>query len=332
MKRTTLTLALALLATPLLAQSALIPEQILRIKATSLVCNANTEGKMYRVVDASSLGDCDTTGGGTVSALCLCDNLSFVPIAVDTDLAASYVLVTKAGQQSVTASGAGNDVSLVAADDVILTPADAFTVSATGAASITAGAASKVETSAGAVTIDSVGGADEVVVDGTAVTGDITLTAIDDLIFAAGDDWTGAPTGLINFTPGESFAVTTTAGAITLTAGGTTQDVSLVSVDDVLLSPTDDLTVAAADIALGATTTIALDAAGSTDELGIAENSVSISAGIAFRIVGGTAPPAACAAGTKGTMYYDTDINKMCLCNGTDYVLMNDDSTTAGCS
>ncbi len=329
MKRTTLTLALALLATPLLAQSALIPEQILRIKATSLVCNANTEGKMYRVIDASSLGDCDTTGGGTVSALCLCDNLSFVPIAVDTDLAASYVLVTKAGQQSVTASGAGNDVSLVAADDVIFTPTDALTATVGGAAAVT--------TTAGNITLTAGG-----------TTQDVTLVSVDDIIMTPADDLTANPTGLVNITPGESFAVTTTAGAVTLTAGGTTQDVSLVSVDDVILTPTDDLTSTAADISLSATATallsagttlslagttaIAFDAAGGTDEFGIAENAVSVSTGIAFRLVGGTAPPVACGAGVKGTLYFDTDINKLCICNGTNYVLVNDDTTATGCS
>ena len=45
-----------------------------------------------------------------------------------------------------------------------------------------------------------------------------------------------------------------------------------------------------------------------------------------------TAPPAACAAGTKGTIYFDVDINKLCICNGTNYVLANDATTTTGCS
>lgn len=76
------------------------------------------------------------------------------------DLSA-YVLVTKAGQQSVTATGAGNDITLT-----------------------------------------------------TAASGD-------DLIFATGDDWTAAIGGLVNFTPAESFTVTTTVGDINLNAADT---------------------------------------------------------------------------------------------------------------
>lgn len=45
-----------------------------------------------------------------------------------------------------------------------------------------------------------------------------------------------------------------------------------------------------------------------------------------------TAPPVACSAGKLGTTYCDSDIGKLCFCNGTNYVLQNDDTTTTGCS
>lgn len=243
--------------------------QNLRNVADLPVCNADRLGQIFMINDGSDSTDC-ATGGGSSLAFCSCDGsapwvqLGTLLAISDSASLSSYVLITKAGQQSITATGAGNDITL--------------TTSASG----------------------------------------------DDLIFAAGD--------ALAVTTGGAAAITTTAGAITLTAGGTTQDVSLVSVDDVILTPSDDLTVSAVDVAVGASGTIALDAAGSTDELGVAENAVSVGAGVAFRLVGGSAPPVACGAGVKGTLYFDTDINKLCVCNGTNYVLANDDSTTTGCS
>lgn len=50
------------------------------------------------------------------------------------------------------------------------------------------------------------------------------------------------------------------------------------------------------------------------------------------KLTGASAPPVACAAGTAGTSYFDSDIAKTCICNGTNYVLANDDTTTTGCS
>lgn len=215
MKRTTLTLALALLATPLLAQSALIPEQILRIKAANLVCNANTEGKMYRVVDASSHGDCDPTGGGTVSALCLCDNLSFVPIAVDTDLAASYVPVTKAGQQSITATGAGNDVTITAEDGVFMYAGGGAEVggylnlspTTTGLYLATGGEGFYAQENlagieAPAISVDAAGGVDEIVItEGvTTVTGALNTAAANGSYTAAIDVNVGVDFATVSLT------------------------------------------------------------------------------------------------------------------------------------
>lgn len=38
----------------------------------------------------------------------------------------------------------------------------------------------------------------------------------------------------------------------------------------------------------------------------------------------------ACAGGTAGGMYYDTDVNELCICNGTSWLEVSDMST--GCS
>lgn len=133
------------------------------------------------------------------------------------------------------------------------------------------------------------------------------------------------------FAPGPYVPITYD-GQQEITATGAGNDITFTSPDKVITAATGAVETTGATQAYAATTTFAFDSAGSTDELGIAENSVSIGTGVAFRIVGGTAPPVACAAGTKGTFCFDTDINKFCACNGTNYVLMNDDSTTTGCS
>lgn len=165
----------------------------------------------------------------------------------------------------------------------------------------------------------------QVSIEATGAGNDLTLAAADDVIVSPTDALTAVAGGAVTLTGTVgTVAIAASAGAVTVTAVGAGNDITATAADDFI--------VAAADIAAGATATIAFDAAGGTDELGIAENAVSIGASIAFRIVGGSAPPVACAAGTKGTLYFDTDINKFCACNGTNYVLMNDDSTTTGCS
>lgn len=215
-------------------------------------CSAAYFGAIASVTDGNGATDC-TTGLSTTDVACECNGSAWVARYTSVADTSAYVLITKAGQQSVTASGAGNDVTLVAADDVILLPTD-----------------------------------------------DLTVTA------------------------GNDVAISTTAGNVGITAGGTTQDITLTAVDDLILAPADALTVT------GASATI--NAAAGNVEITVGENSVAIGTGVAFRIVGGTAPPVACGAGVKGAIYFDTDVNKMCVCNGTNYVLMNDDSTTTGCS
>lgn len=171
-------------------------------------------------------------------------------------------------------------------------------------------------------------------------TGDVELTATDDVLITSTDDTVIAATGLVNVTPGESFAVTTTAGAVTLTAGGTTQDASLISVDDIFLTAGDDVVIAPTgllNITPGETATItttsgaiSLNANGSAVELAVSAGSTVLTG--AVKLAASSAPPVACSAGTEGTIYVDSDIHKACICNATAYVLMNDDSTTTGCS
>lgn len=111
------------------------------------------------------------------------------------------------------------------------------------------------------------------------------------------------------------------AGDITIAASGTLKDVAITATSDITLSPVVNFVV---------------DVAGGTDELAATSGVVAIAAATsvtgAFKLVGSAAPPVACAAGTEGTVYLDSTIHKLCVCNGTNYVLVNDDSTTTGCS
>lgn len=127
-----------------------------------------------------------------------------------------------------------------------------------------------------------------------------------------------------------AYVPVTKAGQQTITATGAGNDVSLVAADDVILTPTGSLTVTAADGAVAVTTSLAIDAAGGTDEIGISENVVSVSTGILFRIVPTAAPPAACAAGTEGGLYLDSDTHLLCVCNASGWVQVADGTT--GCS
>lgn len=162
-----------------------------------------------------------------------------------------------------------------------------------------------------------------VVIQNSGAGNDISLIALDDLFLTPGDALTVAPGG--------AAAITTTAGAISLTAGGTTQDITLTSVDDIIFAATDDTTFAG-DAVTFSSTTVSLNPGGSTAELSVATTSVAVGANSLFYPPKASAPPVACSGGTAGGEYYDTDINKLCRCNGTNFVLANDDSTTTGCS
>ena len=119
------------------------------------------------------------------------------------------------------------------------------------------------------------------------------------------------------------------AAQVGIEATGAGNDVTLTAADDVILAATDDTTVAGDQFAVN-TTTVVIDAGGTADEITVAAGSTTVLGTLILPIA--SAPPAACAAGTKGAVYYDSDINKLCICNATNYVLANDDSTTTGCS
>lgn len=257
------------LASPILAANPYLNRQLgLSIGRADIPCAAAQANNMEFIVnDCASAASCAT--GGTATAFILCDSGTTVYLAGSVAVSSSYVPVTAAAQQTLTATGAGNDITLTAADKIV---ADAG--------------------------------------------GDINIESATAVNVSGG----GAP--LLVFGEDSGAASVTSVGGVVFGSSAST----------LALSASTDLTATAATVSFAPDTSFAVDVAGGTDELGIAEDSVSVSAGIAFRIVGGTAPPVACAAGVKGTLYFDTDINKMCVCNGTNYVLMNDDSTTTGCS
>lgn len=164
-----------------------------------------------------------------------------------------YVLITTAGQQSITATGADNDVTLVAADDVLINP-------------------------------------------------------------------------------GDDFVVTPTAGGVVLNAVGAGEDVSLVAADDVIATATDAFTVTAASATVAATVSFAVDAAGGTDELGVAEGLVGL---MGLNIYGAATGPTelgiTCDGATAGDLYFDNETElEFCFCNGTNWVKFSDATTQCG--
>ena len=145
----------------------------------------------------------------------------------------------------------------------------------------------------------------------------------------------------------------TTAAPIVIQNSGAGNDLSLIAIDDVIVTAADFLPtlsgtavvtapvtniVAATSSTVttptltAAVTTGVIDAGGGTDELTVTSTSVAVGANTLFYPAKASAPPVACSGGTAGGEYYDTDINKLCRCNGTNFVLANDDSTTTGCS
>ena len=145
----------------------------------------------------------------------------------------------------------------------------------------------------------------------------------------------------------------TTASPIVIQNSGAGNDLSLIAIDDVIVTAADFLPTLSATAVItapvtnivattsstvttatltAAVTTAVVDAGGGTDELTVTTTSVAVGANSLFYPAKASAPPVACAGGTAGGEYYDTDINKLCRCNGTNFVLANDDSTTTGCS
>jgi len=145
----------------------------------------------------------------------------------------------------------------------------------------------------------------------------------------------------------------TTAAPIVIQNSGAGNDGSFIVIDDLILTGQDLLPTFSATAVItapvtnvvastsstittptltAAVTTGVIDAGGGTDELTVTSTSVAVGANTLFYPAKASAPPVACSGGTAGGEYYDTDINKLCRCNGTNFVLANDDSTTTGCS
>jgi len=264
MARKILTFALFVFVLAVLAAPA--PAQLIgRTVTVAKLPACNGTQQMALVTDATNATTLGA-GGGSASVWVSCASGSWAieEVAAVTDLT-GYVLDSEAAQVSIEASGAGNDVTLLAADDIILTPTDALTAVAGGAVTLTGTVgAVAIEASAGAVTVTAVG-----------ATNDVTLTAADDVIFAATDDTTVA---------GDQFAVNTTTAVVDAGGGA------------------DEITVAAA----------------STVFIGLVQ------------ITKAAAPPVACAAGVEGGLYVDSDTHLLCVCNATGWVQVADGTT--GCS
>lgn len=177
-----------------------------------------------------------------------------------------------------------------------------------------------------------------IVIQGSGAGNDVSLISADDVFLTPTDALTAVAGGAVTLTAtAGTMALASSAGAITVTAVGATNDVTLVAADDVILSPTDDLTLGATDdttitgdnVAV-TSTTATLNPGGSTVELALAAGSSTFLGSLILPIA--SAPPAACAAGTKGTIYYDSDANVLCVCDATSYKLVADQSSTTGCS
>ncbi len=301
MARKILTFALFVFVLAVLAAPA--PAQLIgRTVTVAKLPACNGTQQMALVTDATNATTLGA-GGGSASVWVSCASGSWAieEVAAVTDLT-GYVLDSEAAQVSIEASGAGNDVTLLAADDIIFTPADALVISPGGNAAIT--------TTAGAITFTSGGTTEDV---SLVSTDDVFLTPDDALVAVAGGNTT------ITSTAG-TVAIASSAGAVTVTAVGATNDVTLTAADDVILAATDALT------ATGATATV--NAGGGAVELSLAAGSTTVIG--AFMITKSAAPPVACAAGTEGTLYLDSDTHLLCVCNATGYVQVADGTT--GCS
>jgi len=320
-------------------------------------CTYQRTGLAFHVYDGASAADC-TTGGGTVPVLCSCngsgtwasfinssatgisyagdiliaasgttkdvtvtatDDIILTPVdALTVAPGGNATLTTTAGNVTLTAGGTTQDASLVSTDDIFLTPDDALVAVAGGNTTITSTAGTvAIASSAGPITVTAVGGSN-----------DITMTAADDVILS--------PTGDLTAVAGAAVTVTATvgtaalrasAGAVTVTAVGATNDVTLTAADDVILAATDDTTVAGDNLGIN-TTTVTINPGGSAVELQMSAGVSTFLGSLILPI--SSAPPIACAAGSKGTVYYDSDTNLVCVCNATGYVQIADG--TSACS
>lgn len=133
-----------------------------------------------------------------------------------------------------------------------------------------------------------------------------------------GSAWAVLPTIL------DHTGTMTASGTAILDVGGSTDELTVTSST---VGIAGVVTITGATTVAGATV---IDGGGGADEVTVGTDTTTILGSFILPIA--SAPPAACAAGTKGAVYYDSDINKLCVCNATNYVLINDDTTTTGCS
>ena len=243
------------------------------------------------VIDATNATTLGAGGGNAaVWVTCASGSWAIDEVAAVSDLSA-YLPVSGTTAAAIVIQGSG------AGNDVSLISADDVFLTPADALTAVAGGAVTLTATAGTMALAPSAGA--ITVTAVGATNDVTLTAADDVILA--------PTDALTATVGGAAAVTTTAGAITLTAGGTTQDISLISVDQVII-----------------------DGAGGSDEVVIDDDTVTIHAEALLRLTPSSAPPVACAAGTEGGLYFDSDTHLLCACNASAWVQVADGST--GCS
>lgn len=256
-----------LCALPILLLLAILPEapavaQFVGIPTTVAqlpTCTAGRNGRIWIVRDGQSMVDCSVGGAnpGTI-AVCVCSNLTFVPLAAATveDLAASYVPLSAAEQSIV------------------------------GTSSVQIG-------------------------DGSG--------AVEVSIYPDAVDIQGGTSFDLHMDDNEF--------EVDLAADNSSFDVAVGGAGSYWQLIADGLNSTGS---LQAKTSVGLNVNGGAAEVSVTSASTTISG--AFRLTPSTAPPVACSAGTEGTEYFDSDIHKKCVCNGTNYVLANDDSTTTGCS
>lgn len=199
----------------------------------------------------------------------------------------SYVPVTKAGQQTMSATGATNDITFSATDDIIFAAGgDDFVVNLTP----DTGDAFVVEAGAPGANGFDIFAADN----------DLLLTTYD----ATRSSFLEVNSGGIDAAPatGTYFAADVGGG-------------------------TNELHVTEASVALSPTTSVAVDVAGGVDELGVSDKVVSVAATAMLRLVQQATPPATCEAGTEGGLYLDADTHLLCVCNASAWVQIADGST-----
>lgn len=258
-------------------------------------CNAGREDRIALVTDATSavvLG----AGGGAVNVWvrCISGTWTIQEVAAVTDLT-GYVPVSKAGQQSIAATGAGNDITLTtlaSGDDLIFVAGDDLTFY-TG-------------DSAGGKMDFYFGGDGSMTLDNNGLTANGVYSAVSMILQADSAADAGNSKLQVNADDGadsNAIILTSTAATATVTAA--------ITVD-------------------GTNSAVAVDAAGGVDELGVADKVVSVAATVMLRLVQQATPPAACAAGTEGGLYLDADTHLLCVCNATGWVQVADGTT--GCS